>query len=171
MEAGLWGSGPAKRFNSDRTLAKIITMIAALLTLLALLAPKQHIAVTATASPTTARAGAKVSLFVDVVPDAGIHVYAPGAKDYQPIAIAIEPRAEMTAGRIVYPKSEMLSFDGESVPVFQKPFRLTQDVTLAKSAKPGTKLTVVGKVDYQACDDKVCFIPASLPVSWTIGVK
>ena len=97
--------------------------------------------------------------------------YAPGAKDYQPISVAIAPHADVTIGRVVYPKSEMLVFEGESVPVFQKAFRLTQDVTIAKSTKPGTKLTVVGKVDYQACDDKVCFIPASLPVSWTIDVK
>jgi hypothetical protein len=146
-------------------------MPALLFTLFTMLAPKQHITIAAGASASSAKPGAKVALFVDVVPDAGIHVYAPGAKDYQPIALAIEKRADITPGAIVYPKSEMLSFEGESVPVFQKPFRLTEDVTLAKSAKHGTKLTVVGKVDYQACDDKVCFIPASLPVSWTIDVK
>jgi DsbC/DsbD-like thiol-disulfide interchange protein len=146
-------------------------MAALLATLFTLLVPKQHIAVAPTVSPTTVKAGAKVSLFVDVMPDAGIHVYAPGAKDYQPIAVTITPRAEVTIGQTVYPKSEMWSFDGESVPVFQKPFRLTREVTIAKSAKAGTKLTVTGRVDYQACDDRVCFIPASLPVSWTIDVK
>jgi hypothetical protein len=139
--------------------------------LLALLAPRQHIAVAASTSVASVKAGAKMSLFVDVLPDRGIHVYAPGAKDYQPIAMTIEPRAELTIGRTVYPKSEMLSFDGDSVPVFQKPFRLTEEVTITKSTKPGTKLKVTGKIDYQACDDKVCFIPASLPVSWTIDVK
>jgi DsbC/DsbD-like thiol-disulfide interchange protein len=146
-------------------------MSALLFTVLALLAPRQHVAVSPSVSPTTARPGAKLSLIIDVVPDRGIHVYAPGAKDYQPIAVSIEPRADLSIGRLVYPKSEMLAFDGESVPVFQKPFRLTQDVTIAKSTKPGTTMRVAGKVDYQACDDKVCFIPVSLPVSWTIDVK
>ncbi len=146
-------------------------MLLLIASLLALLAPKQHITVATGPSTASVKAGAKLTLSIDVVPDAGIHVYAPGAKDYQPIAVTLAPRPDVTAGAVVYPKSEMLAFDGESVPVFQKPFRLTEDVTIAKSTKPGTKLTVVGKVDYQACDDKVCFIPASLPVSWTIDVK
>jgi DsbC/DsbD-like thiol-disulfide interchange protein len=146
-------------------------MAALLFTLLAMLAPRQHLAVATSASPTMAKPGTKVSLVLDVVPDPGIHVYAPGAKDYQPIAITIEPRGDVTLGRVVYPKSEMLSFDGDSVPVFQKSFRLTADATIAKATRPGTKLKIVGKVDYQACDDKVCFIPASVPVSWTIDVK
>ena len=146
-------------------------MVACFLTLLALLAPRQHITLAASASPVSAKAGAKVSLFVDVVPDPGIHVYAPGAKDYQAIAMTIVEQPDVTIGKLVYPKSEMLSFDGESVPVFQKPFRLIEEITITKSAKPGTKLTVSGTVNYQACDDKVCFIPASLPVSWTVDVK
>lgn len=146
-------------------------MTAVLVALLALFAPKQHIAVAATASAASANPGAKVSLFVDVVPDPGIHVYAPGAKDYQAIAVTIDKQRGVTIGTVVFPKSEMLSFEGESVPVFQKPFRLTEAVTIAKSTKPGTRLTVNGTVAYQACDDKVCFIPASLPVSWTIDVK
>jgi len=146
-------------------------MAALFLMLVAMLAPRQHITVAASTSAASVKAGAKVTFAVDVVPDAGIHVYAPGAKEYQPISVTIAPRPDVTVGRVVYPKSEMLSFDGESVPVFEKPFRLTQDVTIAKSTKPGTTLTVVGKVDYQACDDKVCFIPASLPVIWTIAVK
>lgn len=146
-------------------------MLTVFLALLSLLAPKQHITVAASASPAAAKAGAKVSLFVDVVPDPGIHVYAPGAKDYQAIAMTIVQQPDVTIGKLVYPKSEMLSFNGESVPVFQKPFRLSQDVTIARTMKPGTKLTLTGTVAYQACDDRVCFIPASLPVSWTIDVK
>jgi DsbC/DsbD-like thiol-disulfide interchange protein len=146
-------------------------MAALLFTLLAIVAPKQHITVATSPSPASARAGAKVSLFLDVAPDPGIHVYAPGATDYQAIAVTIDPQASVTIGKLVYPKSETLLFDGESVPVFQKPFRLTEELTIAKSAKPGTKLTVTGTIAYQACDDKVCFIPASLAVSWTIDVK
>jgi DsbC/DsbD-like thiol-disulfide interchange protein len=145
-------------------------MLAILLTLFALVAPKQHIAVTASADGAKARPGSKVSLIVDVVPDAGIHVYAPGAKDYQSISLTLDTHANITPGRVIYPISDHLKFDGESVPVFQKPFRLTEDVTVGKSAKPGAKLTITGRVDYQACDDKVCFIPASIPVSWSIDI-
>jgi Disulphide bond corrector protein DsbC len=55
--------------------------------------------------------------------------------------------------------------------VFQKPFRLTQDVSLDKSAKAGSTVTVTGTVNYQACDDRVCYPPESSPVTWTVVVK
>ena len=37
--------------------------------------------------------------------------------------------------------------------------------------KDVTTLTITGTFEYQACDDKVCFAPQSLPLSWSIGVK
>lgn len=116
-------------------------------------------------------AGAKLALFVDVAPKPGIHVYAPGSKDYIPITVKLNPQAEVKLGKVAYPKSEMMSFADEKVPVFQKPFRLTQDITLDKSAKPGSTVTVSGTVSYQACDDRVCYPPESAPVSWTVLVK
>ncbi len=146
-------------------------MLAVILALLALATPpRQHIKTSTTASPSRAAAGSTITLFVDVTPDPGIHVYAPGAKDYQPIAIALDAQQALAVKRIVFPQSERMIFDGEPVPVFQKPFRVQIAVAIAPRVAAGTKLTATGRVDYQACDDKVCFIPASLPVSWTVEV-
>jgi DsbC/DsbD-like thiol-disulfide interchange protein len=133
--------------------------------------PPKHLTLTTSASTNTVSPGGKVSLFIDVTPNPGIHVYAPGAKDYLPIAVKLDARADVSTGKTVYPASEMMTFAGEKVPVFQKAFRLVDDVTIAKSARSGTALTVNGIVNYQACDDRVCFIPASAPVAWTISVK
>jgi Disulphide bond corrector protein DsbC len=137
-----------------------------------LLAPVHHIAVTATSTAPTVKPGATVSLFVDVLPNDGIHVYAPGATDYQPIGLKLDA-SDVAAGKLVYPKSETLTIPetGEKIPVYNKAFRLTQPVTVSRSAKPGTKIVVSGVVQYQACDDRVCFRPAELPVSWTLDVK
>ena len=33
------------------------------------------------------------------------------------------------------------------------------------------KLTIKGSLDYQACNDKVFFLPVSVPVEWTINVR
>ena len=77
----------------------------------------------------------------------------------------------MKFGKLTYPKSEMMTFADEKVPVFQKPFRLTQDATLDKSAKPGSTVTVAGTVHFQACDDRVCYPPESVPISWSVMVK
>ena len=73
--------------------------------------------------------------------------------------------------RLTFSYFELRPFADEKVPVFQKPFRLTQDVTLDKSVKAGSTITVTGTVSYQACDDRVCFAPESSPVTWTVMVK
>ena len=31
-------------------------------------------------------------------------------------------------------------------------------------------LTVNGTLEYQACDDQICFNPASVPLSWTLSL-
>jgi hypothetical protein len=132
-----------------------------------------HITMATSASVGEARPGATIRLFVDVIPDPKVHVYAPGAKDYLPIALAITPRAGIKAGKLTYPKAQDWYFEPlkEHVPVFQVPFRLEQTVTLSASLKAGDKVTVAGVLNYQACDDVVCFNPVSAPVSWTVTVK
>ena len=149
-----------------------IAIVSALLAQLVSPAPKPgHAAILSSPAEVSGAAGAKLALFVDVTPKPGIHVYAPGSKDYIPITIKLNAQPEIKAGKIAYPKSELMTFADEKVPVFQKPFRLTQDVTLDKSAKAGSTVTVSGMVNYQACDDRVCYAPESSPVTWTVVVK
>jgi DsbC/DsbD-like thiol-disulfide interchange protein len=149
-----------------------IALFAALLAQISSLTPRPgHAAVSASPAEISAMVGTKLSLFVDVTPKAGIHVYAPGSKDYIAVAVKLAPQLEVKAGKLEYPKSEMMSFADERVPVFQKPFRLTQPVTLDKSVKAGATVTVSGTVTYQACDDRVCYPPESAPVAWTVMVK
>ena len=128
----------------------------------------KHAAIVATPAEVAA-AGGKVSLLVDVTPKPGIHVYAPGTKDYIPISIKLDPAAGIKAGKLTYPKSEMMTFADEKVPVFQKPFRLTQEVTLDRAAAAAG--TVSGTVQIQACDDRVCFPPENVPIKWNVTVK
>jgi len=153
-----------------------IVMRLAVLTafLLQLIAPAPrpgHATIVPSPSEVSGKAGAKLSLFVDVTPKSGIHVYAPGSKDYIPIMVKLNPVSQLKSGKVLYPKAEMMTFADERVPVFDKPFRLTQDVTLDKSLKPGATVMVAGTVSYQACDDKVCYPPESAPVTWTVVVK
>jgi DsbC/DsbD-like thiol-disulfide interchange protein len=128
---------------------------------------------TVEAQPTSlgVKAGARVALFVDVTPNPNIHVYAPGSKDFIPITVRLDPQANIKVGKVTYPKSEMMTFADEKVPVFQKPFRLTQEVTLTGTIEPGTTMPVNGTVSFQACDDKVCFPPERAPVTWTLTVQ
>ena len=142
-------------------------------------ASTNHLSLVASASAGLVAPGSRFSLTVAVTPKPRIHVYAPGATDYQPIALTIDPQPGLRLREVQYPKPEMLYFQplDEHVPVYQKPFRLVQDVTLDASrqgpalVKGKASITITGKVSYQACDDRVCFIPATVPVSWTIKVR
>ena len=135
-------------------------------------APKPgHATILSSPPQVSGKAGAKLALFVDVTPKPNIHVYAPGNEFYIPITVKLNPQADVKAGKLAYPKSEVATIADERVSVFQKPFRLTQEVEIGKAAKPGSNVVVAGTVSYQACDDKVCFPPESAPVSWTIAVK
>jgi DsbC/DsbD-like thiol-disulfide interchange protein len=124
-------------------------------------------------SPATVDAapGSKVAITLDVTPKPGIHVYAPGTKDFIPIELKLDAKPEFKVGKTAYPKSEQMTFGDEKVPVFQKPFKLTSDVTIAKTAKAGSSVAVSGTVHLQACDDKVCYPPENVPVAWTVNVK
>jgi len=131
----------------------------------------KHAQVTASPADLGVAAGTKATLFVDVTPNPNIHVYAPGTKDFIPITVKFDPQAAIKLGKLTYPKSETMTFADEKVPVFQKPFRLTQEVMLQGDVKAGTSVPVKATVDFQACDDKVCYPPESAAVSWTLTVK
>ena len=61
--------------------------------------------------------------------------------------------------------------------MYSKPFRLTRELILldtpeARKALAGQKsVTVSGRLEYQACDDKVCYSPSKVPVSFVVTVK
>ena len=124
-------------------------------------------------------AGNRFALVLELTPRRGTHVYAPGASGYKVIAMTIAPQPFVRALPLTYPASEIYFFKplNERVPVYQKPFRLVQDVVLegqpaAQQAFRGKdSLTITGALDYQACDDRECFNPVSVPLTWTVGLR
>jgi len=141
------------------------------------LAPKpgaiQHVTIAATADPNPAAPRGKVTLALDVTPDPRVHVYAPGAKDYVQTKLTITPPARTSAGKPVYPPSELVydvALDAR-IPQYLKPFRILQPITLASGVKSGESLDVSGVLTYQACDDRMCFPPTSAAVRWTVNVR
>ena len=57
-----------------------------------------------------------------------------------------------------------------------KPFTLVQDVTVlntadAKKALAASPIKLSGRLEYQACDDKVCYAPTKVPVNFALTVK
>ena len=108
-----------------------------------------------------------------------MHLYAPGASGYRVISLSIAEQPFIRTLPLKYPASEVYVFKPlkERVPVYQKPFILLQEIILegqpsAQAAFKGKdSLTLSGTLDYQACDDKLCFNPASIPLSWTVSLR
>ena len=138
----------------------------------------QHLDVNAYPSDASVAPGVRFSLVLDVTPKPGMHVYAPGATQYRIIAVNIPPQPYLRTTPMRYPASEIYHFVplNERVPVYQKPFTLSLEVVRentpeARKAMTGmNELVVTGTLDYQACDDKICYNPVSLPLSWKVGL-
>lgn len=136
-----------------------------------------HLSVKTAASADAVAAGRKVSLFVDVTPKPKMHVYAPGQAGYIAINLALDPNPAFTAAKAKYPAGEklLIAILNETQLVYAKPFRIAQDVTVAalpESAARGgadaAALTIKGTLRYQACDDRICYLPTNVPVEWTL---
>ena len=123
--------------------------------------------------------GNRFSVVAHVTPHAGVHVYAPGAANYKVVELKVLPGQYIRPMAPIYPRSEIYFFKplNERVPTYQKPFSITQDVVLDGSAATRTalgnqtSLTIGGALTYQACDDRLCYDPTTLPLSWTVGLK
>jgi DsbC/DsbD-like thiol-disulfide interchange protein len=138
-----------------------------------------HLEVTSYATDQVATLGTHFSLVLDVRPASGVHVYAPGASGYKPVRLTLSAQPGVVVRAAQFPQSEDYFFKplNEHVPVYQRPFRIVQDVMLDPSRDGSaaltdvTTLTITGTFEYQACDDRVCFAPQSIPLSWSIRVK
>ena len=127
----------------------------------------------------TVAPGTHFSIVLDTKPARGVHVYAPGVTGYRPIALTVAGQPGLVIRDAHYPPSEDYHFKplNEHVPVYQRPFRIVQDVAIDASPqaqtalKDVTALSINGTLSYQACNDTVCFSPQSVPLTWSVTVR
>lgn len=137
-----------------------------------------HLTVQASASDQIVSPGSRFSLALEITPDRGMHVYAPGRHTYQVVRFRPSNQAWIRAHPLTYPPSEIYHFVplDERVETYQKPFTLVQDLTILatpevqKQLAGQTSIAVGGHLEYQACDDKVCYAPSSVPISLTLDL-
>jgi DsbC/DsbD-like thiol-disulfide interchange protein len=128
----------------------------------------KHMRVVLRQSSETARPGGKIRLIAEVQMPKGMHVYAPGIDPpYRPIQLKLQPTEGVRLSPIKYPPSKKVRLEAidETVPVF------TDSVTLETTASVGripAAVEVKGSLDYQVCDDRICYRPEQIPLSWRI---
>ncbi|HEX7085877.1 MAG TPA: protein-disulfide reductase DsbD N-terminal domain-containing protein [Vicinamibacterales bacterium] len=111
------------------------------------------------------RGAGRFELQIAVTPKPGMHVYAPGNKGYTAVGVTLQPVEGVTFGTPVYPKAETYFFAPlkETVLVYSTPFTLRVPVRVT-----GGAATIRGTLDYQACDDRLCYPPRSAPFTVTV---
>jgi hypothetical protein len=138
--------------------------------------PGKYLRVALRLASKPASPGDRVTLVADIVPGPKMHVYAPEQSGYIPVALKLAASTDFAGQPAKFPPATSFYYEPlkETVKVYDKPFRIQQDVTIArtpdvlKRAQSGEPLTISGTVSYQACDDAVCYRPDSVPVTWTI---
>ncbi len=134
-------------------------------------AETKHLKVIASASAEAERPGQRVALVLDLELKPKMHIYAPGVANYLPVQWSLESNPQFTAGDVEYPKARVIQLPviDEKVPVYTDHVRLIRDITVSQNAS--TPLVVKGSLAYQACDDTQCYIPAKIPLEWTLQVE
>lgn len=115
----------------------------------------------------TARAAIQVTL------PAGLHVNANQPRDPSliPVVLTVEPPPGVTVYEIAYPTPIDLEQRGADQPlaVYDRHFTIGVRLTVAGHVQPG-EITVPARLRYQACDDKMCYIPGTVSTGWTLRI-
>jgi hypothetical protein len=139
-----------------------------------------HLEIRYSASDRVVRSGSRTVLILDVVLGPGLHVYAPEVGgSYIPIDWSLSENGSFLPYDTQYPDSENLHLPAvqETLPVYSGTIRLTRDLTIGQGREirpflsAEGKLTVEGSFRYQACDDKFCYPPKTIPIQWVFDVE
>ena len=138
-----------------------------------------HLTLSAAISDTTVAPGERITIVLDITPQRGMHVYAPGTHSYQVVRLVFDSQTWLRAHATQYGPSEIYLFKplNERVDVYSRSFRLTNDLTIVatpdvqKVLAAQESLTITGALEYQACDDKICFNPSRVPLTFSLKLK
>ena len=134
-----------------------------------------HLKLTTWASDEVVRGGNRFALVLDIELNDKMHVYAPEVEGYIPIDWRMDEGSGRSHFDAEFPASKILHLPAidERVPVYEGSFRLVRDVMIGQAkdladALEDGMLTIRGSLRYQACDDRVCYLPTTVPLEWTV---
>lgn len=130
--------------------------------------------VSASVHTAATRPGDTMDLRVRVVLPDTLHVQSNTPRDPSliPTVLTVDAPAGLTVDAIEYPEAFDLEQAGapEPLTVYGHDFEIVVRARLDASTPPGS-LTIPARLRYQACDDKLCYAPATADTSWTLSVK
>lgn len=135
-----------------------------------------HLKLRYSASNAQVRAGNRLTLRLQADIRPGQHLYAPGvATPYRPAQWQTHPSSLITAHAPSQPAARRLSFPslGEDLPIYTGQIEITRDITIGQhdAVAPqlhGNDLVFEDTFTYQACTDRLCFPPTTIPLRWKL---
>jgi len=114
---------------------------------------------------------AKAAVVAEISPGYHINDHVPSLDYLIPTELKLEPAAPLTVGTTKYPKGspQKFSFLDTPISVYQGKLVVGAEIQVASGARPGT-YTLKGSLDYQACNDRACLPPTSLPLTLSVKV-
>src|SRR5262245_51572384 len=131
-----------------------------------------HLNLTVQLSQDKVRPGNRISVVADIQMPPKLHIYAPGVQGYRPVALVIDKSSEIAIHEAKYPKARIMNLKviKERVPVYEGRIRIERDITVSPSIKT-ERLELKGILEYQACDDQICYAPTRVPLSLSLEVE
>jgi hypothetical protein len=148
----------------------------------------KRVNVTLTATNAVVGLGNVIDLGVTVEVPPGLHIYGPKVSGtYRGLTWAMgDSRKCWTAQDPVYPQAEMRNFpfEADSLPVYEGTVRLMREVLIEPVLKANdasvyklfsevcvdaaSNIRLSGTLSFQACSDKQCFPPETVPLEWKL---
>jgi thiol:disulfide interchange protein DsbD len=134
-------------------------------------APAAQVKLTPIAENETAHAGSTVRLALEATIAEGLHAQANHPRDplLIPMQLFIDAPTGVSYVDAAFPAAIEFEIAGEPNPVFTGTFLVGARIVIAKDQPVGS-VTIPGRLRYQACNDRQCFPPKTVPVAWTLRV-
>ena len=134
-----------------------------------------HLTLTSYVTDDNVYAGNRVSLILDVELPPKMHIYAPGVKGYKPVGFQLDRHPNVRFFDTSFPKAAIMDLPviKERVPVYSGKVRITRDVILAtdENMRKESNVEITGTFEYQACDDKICYLETTIPLKFSLVVQ
>jgi thiol:disulfide interchange protein len=133
--------------------------------------PKQYASATPIAESDDVHAGSTARLALSVEIEKGFHAQAnhPRGETLIPMKLTLDTPPGVTLVDITFPPSTVFLVAGDPSDVFEGTILVGARIAISAALAPGP-LTIPGRLQYQACDDRLCYQPNTLAVSWPLQV-
>lgn len=132
------------------------------------------------ASANAVTAGDPLHLTIEVSLNDNVHVYAPGGGEHLPLTWDMDVQEAVSSHPVEYPPPQMATLPSvpEKLPIYRGTFKVSRKMTipadigkLTSMVNTDGDLTIKGNLRYQACDDKTCYLPQTVPLAWKVKIN